>query len=161
MIKAHGVKNMSDTLKKIAGFLRSRRAEVTVGPDIEISYRVYARNEDVKLALKIQWEKLLKELDLHPRCIKERKWQSYSSDGTRHEEITIDIEGVIMKLSGPYYPDPDYEPAKPKPIKSEQERANESIDELITRTNTLWAITHCGWRKFEALINFLKATREA
>ena len=149
---------MKDVLKGIADFLRSRRAEVTVGPSIKIDYHTYSWNKDVKLALKDQWEKLQQELNLYPRCIKERKWESYGS-GKRYEDITIDIEGVIMKLSGPQYPDPDYEKPEPEPVQTDEEKANEGMDQLLHQTSISWVMTHCSRSRFETFVEFLRSGR--
>ena len=150
---------MTDILRNVVQFFKSRRTTATFGPKITVDYGLWTYNEDLKSAMKKQWEKLREELDLHPECIKEREWLRYR-EGERKEELTVELEDVVIKLIGSYYPDPDYQPAKPEPIKSEQERGNEAVDQLIRSTTMIWAITHCSWRKFEALINFLRATRE-
>jgi hypothetical protein len=103
---------------------------------------------------------LLKEIEANPSAIKERKWGRAWS-GTHQEEITICLDGVTLSLLGPEYPDPNWQKPPIEPQKTELERGNEEIDQHIRQSNILWAITHCSSRKFDALIEFLKATRAA
>jgi len=144
--------------ERVIQFFKSRKTVASVQPRIDVNYWSYG-DEAISLELRKQWEALLKELESDPSIIKSREWSTYTHDGTRKEEIVIDLDGVIIKLEGPYYPDPDW--TKPQPVspKTETEKGNEAVDQLIARTEMLWGITHCSERKFEALIEFLKATR--
>lgn len=143
-------------LENIVNFFRSRLTSLKISPNISVDYNSW--DDQIKLALKEQWEKLKEELRLHPNIIKEQKWSNGYSDGSRRENIVLDIEGVIMQLEGPYYPDPHYE-HPPIIIKTEEQKGNESIDGLITGTSMVWAITHCTELKFNTFMDFLKATR--
>lgn len=149
---------MNDVLKRVANFFKSRRTEATVGPKIDVDYDIWTYCEDIKLALKKQWEELRKELDLHPECIEKQDWKRYR-EGERQESILINIEGVIITLDGPYYPDPDYKAPKPEPPKTDEERANEGVDQLLHSTNLVWVMTHCSRAKFETFIDFLRSGR--
>ncbi len=145
-------------LENIVNFFKSRLASVKISPRISIDYTSW--DDEIKLALKEQWEKLKEELKLHQNIIKEQKWSDGYSDGRRREDIVLEIDGVVMRLEGPYYPDPNYN-RPPIIIKTEEQQGNESIDHLITGTSMVQAITHCTELKFKTFIDFLKATRTA
>lgn len=149
---------MSNVLKSVASFFKSRRTNVTIGPRISVDYDIYTYVEDTKIAIKKQWEQLRKEIELHPECIQKQEWQRYRK-GERQEKLILELEEVVIELEGPYYPDPDYVPAKPEPPKLEKERADETVDALLQQTSLIWAITHCSELKYRRLIQFLEATR--
>lgn len=152
---------MNDKLKNIVSFFKTRKISAEVGPEIEVDYHCYSSaNDDVKLALKAEWEKLRKEIDANPACIKEQEWNEYFSDRTRQETLTVDIDGVVLELKGPYYPNPNYSEPEPKPRISDEQQGNECVDGLLKQTNLIWAITHCSSVKFETFIDFVEATRK-
>jgi len=145
--------------ERVIKFFKSRRTVTTVQPKIEVDYVSFSYDDNIKLQLQKQWEALLKELESDPSIVKSRKWSMTHHDGTHKEEIVLDIDGVIIALDGPYYPDPDWKKPLSEPPKTETERGNEAVDVVMRATDMLWAVTHCSDRKFEALIEFLKATR--
>lgn len=146
--------------EKVIEFFKSRKTTTTIQPEIKVDYICFLVGEDMRMELRKQWEGLLQQLSLEPSIVQSRKWSSYITfDGERREEIKICIDGVILKLEGPYYPDPDWVKPPIREPKSESEQGNEAIDGLLRTTNMTWALTHCSDRKFEAFIEFLKATR--
>jgi len=149
--------------ERVIQFFRSRRTVANIQPKIEVDYHSWSYDqESLRLALKKQWELLLKELESDPSIIKSRKWSDYTtSDGERKEEIVLEIDGVVVNLEGPYYLDPEWKKPPLECPKTATERGNEAIDHLTRGTDMIWAITHCSKRKFEALIEFLKATRSS
>jgi len=146
--------------ERVVQFFKSRKTTTSTQPHIEVSYSTFSYDDNIKLELVKQWEMLLRELESDPSIIKSRKWNTYQWDGTRKEEIVAVIDDVVIKLEGPYYPDPDYKKPPAMPPKTETERGNEAVDTMIS-ANMVWAVTHCSERKFEALIEFLKATRSS
>jgi len=152
---------LSEKLKSIVSFFKTRKISAEVGPKIKVDYQTwFSTNDDIALTLKAEWEKLRREIDANPTCIKEQKWHDYFTDGTRHEELTVDIDGVVLELEGPYYPNPNYKQPEPEPRISDEQKGNESIDNLLQRTHLIWAITHCSSLKFETFIDFVEATRK-
>jgi hypothetical protein len=143
-------------LEKIVKFFQSRTMSMEIQPTIRVSYSSW--EAEINLALKEEWEDLLKELDENPKIIKNRKWTSYSGD-MRQEEMILQIDGIVIELTGPRYPDPKYVKPIPDPPKTQIESANESIDNFFGQGPIIWALTHCSEVKYEALIQFIKATR--
>ena len=142
-------------------FFKTRKVSATVSPTLEVSYAhwtSFAEIPDVEQALKRAWEQLRKELDSSQ--IKKQEWNKYR-EGYKQENLLVEIEGVLMELEGPYYPDPDYKPRPPETPKTREQQGNELLDQLLIQTQMLWSITHCSNEKFYAFINFLKATRES
>jgi hypothetical protein len=153
-------KKMSKIVRDIVQFFKTRKISAAVSPTIKVSYEHWTSfNEtpDVEEALKKAWEGLRSQLEASQ--IKKQEWNTYR-EGYKQEELLVDIEGVLMELEGPYYPDPEYKPRSPEPLKTTEQSANETLDTLLQRTDVLWAITHCSNEKFYAFINFLKATKE-
>ena len=151
---------MTEVLKNIVSFFKTRLITAKISPNIEIDYSTYYfANKDVALSLAEGWKKLRVELDNNPGCIKEQKWNDFYSDGTRTEKLTVDIEGVVMTLTGPHEPNPNFKKPPAEPVKSEEQRANEALDQLIQSTSVIWAITHCSDIKHDAFIQFLNANR--
>lgn len=154
---------MSEVLKNIVSFFKTRLITAKVGPKIEIDYsgsNYYWALDDIALALAVEWKKLRAELNNNPSCIKKQKWNDYYSDGTRTEHLTVDIDGVVIELEGPHEPNSNFVKPPAEPIKSEEQRANEALDELIRSTSMMWAITHCSDMKHHTFIQFLNASRK-
>ena len=151
---------MSEVLGNIIRFFKTRKIEAKVGPKIEIDYHDWGVVDDVALALNEAWKKLRVELNNNPSYIKEHRWNEYSRDGKRREELTVEIEGVVMKLRGPYEPDPHFVRLPAEPKISDEQRANEALDQVIRSTSVIWAITHCSDMKHHAFIEFLNASRK-
>lgn len=149
---------MTGILDNIVGFFKTRQIIARVNPEIKVSYDRWDYEQDVAIALKKEWEKLKEEIDKNPSCIKVRKLNRYR-EGMVQEELTAEIEGVMLHLTGPYYPDSEYTPRPPEKPKSTIERGNEAVDELVRNTTIIWAITHCSDYKFSTLLEFLRATR--
>jgi hypothetical protein len=143
--------------EKLVEFFQKRRVTTQIQPSIAVNYDPWSYDENVKLALKEQWEGLLKELE-RASHIKERKWSS-SFGGKRRELIKVEIDGVIIDLTGSEYPDPEWKQPAPAGPKSDTERGNEDLDQLTQNSSLLWALSHCSDRKYEAYIEFVKATR--
>lgn len=146
--------------EKVAQFFQQRKTEVRIQPEIQIDYHAYAP-DDVKVALKDQWEQLLKEIEKNPEMVKSRAWLSWGNGSNRKEEIVVVIDNVLIKLEGPDYSNPNYRPSGEPPRISPQEQANENLDGFISSSRILWDITHCSDRKFDALVEYIKATRSA
>lgn len=153
-------KMVSNLLKNAVEFFKTRQINAQISPKIQVSYEHwYPYNVDgVGVALMKEWEVLKAEIDKTPSCVKDRKWNTYRS-GYKQEELTVEIDGVVMELKGAYYSDPDYKPYKQEEPKSILQQANESIDGAVRNTDIIWAITHCSNWKYDALIDFLNATR--
>lgn len=150
---------MSEKLKSIVSFFRTRQISAKIRPKIQVDYEKWDYNDSVALALKNEWEALRKEIDANPSCIQKQEWSTWGSK-MRQEKLTIEIEGVTLDLEGPHYPDPNYKSPEPEPIMSDEQRGNEAIDSSLHQTNLIWAITHCSSLKFEAFIDFVEATRK-
>ena len=101
--------------ERVIAFFKSRQVTVETGPMITVSYSSWnVRHTDLEPRLREVWEQLRKELD--PRTIKEAKWDEPNFSEKRHEEITLDLEGVLIHLTGAEYPNPNYrEPVRPEP----------------------------------------------
>jgi hypothetical protein len=151
---------MSEILKNIVSFFKTRKITASVSPKIEVDYHYWGSNDDLVLALAEDWRKLRVELNNNPSCIKTQKWNDFYSDGMRAEVLTVDIEGVFMTLEGPSEPNPNFVKPQPRPIKSAEQQANESVDEIIRGTSIIPAITHCSDIKYRTLIAFLDASRQ-
>lgn len=147
--------------ERIVQFFKARKVTTAIQPKIEVDYGYYSYyHEAIELALKQQWEELLQELEAEPSLVKSREWSSYTtSDGKRHENIILEIDGVVLRLEGPYYADPDWKKPLPPTPKSEEQSANEAIDMAVARSDLLWAVSHCSQFKFNTFVQFIEATR--
>lgn len=146
--------------EKMVEFFKSRKVTALIQPKITVDYHPFSilNDESVTASLREQWENLLQEIiSSDTKIVKERKWFDYQE--TRQEKITVEIDGVTLKLEGPYYPNPNYIKPIAQMPKSDIERANENIDAMVVHSDLLNIITHCSERKYEALIEFIKATR--
>lgn len=146
-------------LSRIVDFFKSRQVSAKVGPKVTVDYEVWDAWDPKGPTLKREWEGLRAEIEsTKPSIVKEREWTRYRS-GFKRENLMVEIEGVLMKLEGPYYPDEAYEKPPKEMPKSETETANETVDSLIQQTRILWSVGRCSDRKFDALLEFLRATR--
>lgn len=141
----------------IVDFFKARTVEAKIQPEITVDYKFYGSIPSVQTALKEEWEGLRDQIDDNPSCIVSQKWYEYDYNEDRSEELTVAIAGVTLRLRGPSYPNPNYV-KKPDIPKSETEIANERVDELI-KNNGVWAFSHCSKEKYQALIDFIRATR--
>lgn len=144
--------------ENVVKFFKTRQISAKVSPEIRINYDVSYSNDDVSLALKKEWEGLRKEIGLNPSCIKKQDWKDYRT-GQKQEALTVEIDGILLKLEGPYYPDSDYKKPEPQRAKTAEEQANEGVDEFVGSGCFIWNLTHCSQFKFNSLISFLEATR--
>ena len=144
----------------IVKFFKTRLVSAKISPEIKIDYDRYDDNHDANLALKKEWEGLRKEIDLNPSSIKKQDWQNYRR-GMKQEILTVEIEGVLLELEGPYYPDPDYKMPIPESQrrKTEEEIGNEGVDAIVGNYQFIQSLTHCSQFKFNTLIAFIEATR--
>lgn len=143
--------------ESIVKFFKTRVTPINIQPKIEVDYHSY--DEDIEIILKKEWESLRKEINQEPSIIKKQEWNSGYSDAKRREKLTVEIDGVLLQLEGPYYHDPDYKKPEPQRAKSEEEHGNERVDEMIGNHSFIWGLTHCSQFKFNTLIAYLEATR--
>jgi hypothetical protein len=151
-------------MEKVVEFFKGRKTVAKVGPKITVSYAYTTYSfpmDDVEVALHQQWEVLRPQLDQAPNCIKKTEWRTYRV-GERQEHLSVEIEGVLMELEGPYYPDPDYV-AKPeeRDTRTEEERANDMMDQMLQRTDWIWILEHCSTAKYHSFLDFVQASRLA
>jgi hypothetical protein len=144
--------------EKVFEFFKTRKTTTEIQPDISIDYGLICVGDDVEAILRQQWEGLLVEIEQNPSIeLIKRTWSSYGGR-ERYEQITLSIDSVRLKLRGVRYPDPAWtEPHREH--RTETEQGNDTIDSLISQTAMVWGLTHCSERKYEAFIEFLKATR--
>lgn len=144
--------------EKVVQFFQSRKTTTRVQPKVAVDYYRW-EDDDLTTPLKQQWESLLEELKASPELIKKREWSSSYGNGKRREHIITEIDGVVVNLDGPLYIDPSWVKPLEMAPQTDTERANDLVDQTITQGFTLWSLAHCSERKYEALIEFIKATR--
>ena len=154
---------ISKKLKDVVEFFKTRKITAEIGPRIKIDYDInwgYDHMPEVREVLRKEWEGLRAELD--PSQIKKQKWSRFT-EGEKQEALTVEIGGAIIELEGPHYRDESYiqELKIPQIPKTDEQISNEQIDDLVHRTNILWAISHCSREKYRTMINFLNATRDS
>jgi hypothetical protein len=151
-------------MEKVVEFFKARKTVAKVGPKIGISYSYTSYGfpvDDVEAALHAQWEVLRPQLDQAPNCVKKTEWTRYRT-GYRQERLSVEIDGVMMELEGPYYPDPDYVPnLEQRDMRTEEERANDRMDRMLQQTDWLWILEHCSTAKYHSFLDFIQASRLA
>lgn len=123
---------MNKLLETVAGFLKGHLISVQAQPEINVDFGAsYNVSREHKLALRTQWEDLLKEFEAAPKVVVKRSWSEFTWSWERREHIEARIDGIILELRGPEYPMPGTKPAQQEVSMTEESHATKRIDEAL------------------------------
>ena len=148
---------MSSVISKFSELIKPHLVSVELQPKVEVDYSTF--DHDMKPQYRKKWEELLAVID--PKSIEDRKWTDYNS-GYKFEELSVNFEGVKLKLRGALYDSPvTRRPGDQPTVLSQQENADQILTNLFSQgygsygANIVWAFQHGTKEKVDATLSML------